>query len=356
MPLRLQRRLALTDEQAWERAGISDAEGIRLCWNAGFDPSNIQEWISAVLYTLRDGDENTNSPLTGLVVTAQTWRVAGFTPEQARAWSRVGLNIENAADLVQEARRWRAAGFDPNSAGSWRQGGVVEDGQDLEFAVLFANQNWHPMQAALLGILLRRYEDAEHDQRRRDWLALELGPEKTLNYVKAGVTSEQAKAFESLNLQPSTLEAELQTRYKQLPPLDTFLAMCFNHICYGDGRDERPDEDLPFYARHMRDLHDDRREREEQADHAEWQNAANSAGQRLVAVVESRGRRQRGHGRSGGVHHASVGYTGSGGGRVQAQRSDSRAGAAWLSLRRHRPGRARVCGHHRGRAWIRVLR
>ncbi len=279
--------VALTDEQGWSEAGITSPEGIRLCWDAGFDASTIHKWTSAVLYVLSGGRENAIVPLAEVVAVAQTWKAAGFTPEQAQAWSRVSLNIENAAHLVHEARRWRAAGFDPDAARQWRQSGVLEAEQDLEFAVLFANQDWHPMHAALLGILLSRYAHSEYDQRRRDWLALELGPETTLNYVKAGVTCDQARAFESLSLQPRTLEAELQARYEQLPPLDTFLAVHFNHICYGEGRDEHlDDEELPFYARHIWDRHDERRERKEQADKVEWLKAANSAGQRLIAVVE----------------------------------------------------------------------
>ncbi len=128
------------DEEAWHEAGISDADGIRLCWEAGFDPSNVEEWLTATLVALSGGFEYVDIPLPDLLAAAQAWKVADFTPREVKAWRGVLTNYEDKFDLVHEARRWRAAGFTPETASQWRQWGVMDAEQDLEFAVLFANQ------------------------------------------------------------------------------------------------------------------------------------------------------------------------------------------------------------------------
>jgi hypothetical protein len=249
--------ILLNDPRQWTEAGFDDADRARQWWEAGFDPSDSTAWIGAAKYVIEAHELPAASP-DDLLEVARTWRVAGFTPAEARGWRDVLRDWDDMGTLVHEARRWRAAGFDPDSAGRWLQSGL-DAAQDLEFAILFSNAGWSPPEAALLSLLSRDAHRGDWDDRRRRWIA--LGSPRTLDYVKAGFTPEEAEEREKQNPAPETLTAELTSRCAELPPLDAFRAMHVNHVVFLLRGDDPEDADLPFWAQHVWDLHDEDRTR-----------------------------------------------------------------------------------------------
>jgi hypothetical protein len=250
----------LQDPQAWADAGIDSPPLVQAWWSAGFSPDDVEQWFAVA----RDVVAMQDQPLAleDMPAVASTWRCAGFTPAEARGWVSTLINYEDRYDVVHEARRWRAAGFTPDTAFRWRQWGYFEGEHELEFVLLFEAAGWSHGHAAALYMLLSRHPYDQRDDLVREWLDLDLGPDKTLNYVKAAVTVTEAVALERANLRPNVLESELQARYEVSTPIDPFVAMHLNHQCgLGFGMDDDDESQWPFWARHIPDLHDQQAQR-----------------------------------------------------------------------------------------------
>lgn len=244
---------ALQAEAAWRSAGFDHPDDALTWWHAGFSAQDAQQWLAAARHVLRqDGDTRPAGGHAQLVSVAQGFKVADFSADQARSW-RDSLEGVPLDAMLHEARRWRAAGFTAEDTGLWRQWGMLNGPQDLEFAVLFANAGWTPYETAVLTLLSRDRDREDWDDVRRQWV--ELRSPETLNYVKAGVTPEHARMFDTLGLQRDVLLLELRSRYQALPPLDPFVAMHLNDVLdrmFGDESDAR----RPFFAERVRDVRD----------------------------------------------------------------------------------------------------
>ncbi|WP_346619608.1 hypothetical protein [Blastococcus montanus] len=93
---------------------------------------------------------------------------------------------------------------------------------------------------------------------------MELSSPNGLDYAKAGLTPAEAAAFDALDLHPDALRIELRARVDKRPPIDLFAAMHFNHMLYAvGGFYEVPDEELPWWAQHLRDLNDEAEDRQQ---------------------------------------------------------------------------------------------
>lgn len=244
---------ALENPMAWAAAGIEDPRWARQWWEAGFDPSEAGPWIQAARYILQ-WSELPNADPTDVLRVARVWKLAGFTTDEVRAWRDVLMDWDDVLTVVHEARRWRAAGFDPDSARLWLQSGLLDGTQDLEFAVLFDNAGWTPFEASALSMLSPERGSRDWDDVRRAWIALDS--QHALNCVKAGLTPDEARELEAQNLDLPALLSRLRSRYAERVPIDPFVAMHLNHAVY-QGWYDVPDADLPFWAQHVRDLHDE---------------------------------------------------------------------------------------------------
>ncbi len=189
--------------------------------------------------------------------------------------------------LVHEARLWRAAGFEPGCAENWQPGEAGLGRETVEMAVHFENAGWYAFHAYLLRTFLARLHAAADDATCLEWLALGLPVTVTLNYVKAGVTPEQAVMFEALALDPRILLTELRKRAAALPEFTQWDARKVNmgvFLLYGTDVPHAPD--LPFCYERLRDIYVEDEEAAVEVELREWQENSNSANQRLVAVIE----------------------------------------------------------------------
>lgn len=243
---------ALQSEATWRSAGFERPEDAETWWFAGFHAADAQQWLAAARYVFRSEPDQKQGNHAALAALAQTFKVADFTPALMRTWRDAFQGVD--LDLIlHEARRWRAAGFQPEEAQKWRQWGLLTGPNDLEFAVLFANAGWNPYEAAALSLLSRDRESEHFDEVRRAWV--ELGSAHTLDYVKAGVSPQQAAMFDTLNMAPDILLLELRRRHEALPPLDPYLAMHLNEV-FNRFFGSDPKKERPFYAEPLTEVHE----------------------------------------------------------------------------------------------------
>jgi len=88
----------------------------------------------------------------------------------------------------------------------------------------------------------------------RRWIDLNLP--NTFDFARAGVTPEDALRLKEARLHDEVLSQELSLRLSERPPIDPYLAMHFNHLVFIAFGPDSNSLSLPFWARHVPDLHD----------------------------------------------------------------------------------------------------
>ncbi|WP_210503346.1 hypothetical protein [Nocardioides xinjiangensis] len=270
------------DAEPWLGEHITKHGQADAMWRAGFSSDEANDWYAVGRWLVRT-EENPEPADVDVAAIAQVWKIAGFTPAETRAWRNAITEHDDPYDVPLTARSWRAAGFTADEAHTWLRPGSVFSDETLEFATLFANQGWYVGESSLLWLLSTRLDIDDLDAYKRAWLDTGIDSVSVLDFIKAGVTPEEAKVLYQLRNREH-LESELRAREADLPPIDPSWAAWINHIVYVMCGEEPGF--LPFAFEHVRDSHDIANEARQHADWADLYGQPNSEGVYLGRVVE----------------------------------------------------------------------